>query len=63
MRNAYIVDGVRTPIGSFAGALSGMRPDDLAALTIRALLEKVVRVESEKIVDVIFGCETDIVPR
>ncbi|MCC6770277.1 MAG: 3-oxoadipyl-CoA thiolase [Gemmatimonadaceae bacterium] len=56
MRNAYIVDGVRTPIGSFAGALSGMRPDDLAALTIRALLEKVVRVESEKIVDVIFGC-------
>jgi len=56
MRNAYIVDGVRTPIGSFAGALSGMRPDDLAALTIRALLDKVVRVESEKIVDVIFGC-------
>ncbi|MEP7383863.1 MAG: acetyl-CoA C-acyltransferase, partial [Gemmatimonadota bacterium] len=56
MRDAYIVDGVRTPIGSFAGALSGVRPDDLAALTIRALLERVDRVEPEQIVDVILGC-------
>ncbi|MFP5355031.1 MAG: 3-oxoadipyl-CoA thiolase [Gemmatimonadota bacterium] len=56
MRDAYIVDGVRTPIGSFAGALSGVRPDDLAALTIRELLRRVERVEGEKITDVIMGC-------
>lgn len=56
MRDAYIVDGVRTPIGAFAGALSGVRPDDLAALTIRELLRRVGKVEPEKIADVIFGC-------
>ena len=56
MRDAYIVDGVRTPIGSFAGALSGVRPDDLAALTIRALMQRNTRVEPEKIVDVVLGC-------
>lgn len=56
MRDAFIVDGVRTPIGSFAGALSGMRPDDLAALTIRALLERVPHVKADQIVDVILGC-------
>jgi 3-oxoadipyl-CoA thiolase len=56
MRDAYIVDGVRTPIGSFAGALSGVRPDDLAALTIRELLRRVGKVEAEKINDVVLGC-------
>lgn len=56
MRDAYIVDGVRTPIGTFAGALSGVRPDDLAALTIRELLRRVGKVEPEKIDDVILGC-------
>ena len=40
MSEAYIVDGVRTAIGRFAGALSEARPDDLAALTIRRLLER-----------------------
>ncbi|HEX4932571.1 MAG TPA: acetyl-CoA C-acyltransferase, partial [Gemmatimonadaceae bacterium] len=56
MRDAYIVDGVRTPIGSFAGSLSGVRPDDLAALVIRELLARVSRVEPEKVDDVILGC-------
>ena len=56
MRDAYIVDGVRTPIGTFAGALSGVRPDDLAALTIRELLRRVGKVEPAKIDDVILGC-------
>ena len=56
MRDAFIVDGVRTPIGSFAGALSGVRPDDMAALVIRELLRRQSRVEGEKIVDVILGC-------
>lgn len=56
MRDAYIVDGVRTPIGSFAGALSGARPDDLAALTIRELLRRVDRLDGEHVADVILGC-------
>jgi 3-oxoadipyl-CoA thiolase len=56
MREAFIVDGVRTPIGSFAGALSSVRPDDLAALTIRELMRRVGKVEPEKIDDVILGC-------
>jgi len=56
MRDAFIVDGVRTPIGSFAGSLSGVRPDDLGAHVIRALLARVQRVEPEKIDDVIMGC-------
>ena len=40
MSEAYIVDGVRTAIGSFGGSLAEVRPDDLAALTIRRLLER-----------------------
>jgi len=56
MRDAFIVDGVRTPIGSFAGALSGVRPDDLAAHAIRELLRRVSKVEPEKIDDVMLGC-------
>ena len=56
MRDAYIVDGVRTPVGSFAGALSAVRADDLAASVIRELLRRNERVEGEKISDVILGC-------
>jgi acetyl-CoA acyltransferase len=36
--NAYIIDGIRTPIGSFGGSLSGIRTDDLAAMVIRSLV-------------------------
>jgi acetyl-CoA acyltransferase len=56
MSDAYIVDGVRTAIGSFAGSLSDVRPDDLAALTIRRLLERQAAVPPEAITDVILGC-------
>jgi acetyl-CoA acyltransferase len=56
MSDAYIVDGIRTAIGSFAGSLSESRPDDLAALTIRRLLERQSSVEPASITDVIFGC-------
>ena len=38
--NAYIIDAVRTPIGKFNGTLGGVRPDDLAALTIKQLVER-----------------------
>src|SRR5215208_4039597 len=56
MSEAYIVDGVRTAIGSFAGSLSEARPDDLAALTIRRLLERHGDLDAARITDVILGC-------
>jgi 3-oxoadipyl-CoA thiolase len=54
MADAYIVDAVRTPIGTYRGGLSGVRPDDLAAHTIRAVAER-TGVDPERIVDVYFG--------
>lgn len=42
MLNAYIYDGLRSPIGRHAGSLSSVRPDDLAATVIKNLLEKPV---------------------
>jgi 3-oxoadipyl-CoA thiolase len=56
MSDAYIVDGVRTPIGSFAGSLSETRPDDMAALTIRRLLERHPALDPARVTDVIMGC-------
>lgn len=54
--NAYIVDGIRTPIGSFGGTLSSVRGDDLAALVIKKLMERNTAVPVEAIDDVILGC-------
>ena len=54
MPEAYVVDAIRTPMGSYRGALSGVRPDDLAAHTIRAVVER-TGVDPERIVDVYFG--------
>ena len=56
MSDAYIVDGVRTPIGNFGGSLSDARPDDLAALTIRRLLERHPTLDQARITEVILGC-------
>ncbi len=56
MKNAYIVNGVRTPIGNFGGALSPVRADDLAALVLRKLMEKNSNVDPALITDVILGC-------
>ena len=55
MPNAYIVDAVRTPIGRFGGALSSVRPDDLAALVLRELMRRNPSVDKEAIEDVIIG--------
>ena len=52
---AVIIDAVRTPIGRFRGALKDVRPDDLAAVAIRALVER-TRVPAELIDDVLLGC-------
>jgi acetyl-CoA acyltransferase len=56
MSEAYIVDGVRTAIGNFGGSLSEVRPDDLAALAIRRLLERQTALDPTAITDVILGC-------
>ena len=56
MREAYIIDAVRTPIGSFRGILAPVRADDLAAIPIKALLEKYPNVPKDAIDDVILGC-------
>ena len=56
MKTAYLCTGVRTPIGRFGGALSSVRPDDLLAIAIRALVEKVPTLDPDTIDDVIIGC-------
>ncbi len=55
MKSVYIVDAVRTPIGKFGGSLSTIRPDDLAALVIKALVERNAGIDVNQIEDVIFG--------
>ena len=54
MSEAYVVDAVRTPMGGYRGALSGVRPDDLAAHTIAAVVER-TGVDPERITDVYLG--------
>ncbi|KAA3438201.1 3-oxoadipyl-CoA thiolase [Rufibacter hautae] len=56
MKQAYLVDGVRTPIGNFGGALATVRPDDLGALVIEELLKRNPSVDLAAIADVIMGC-------
>ncbi len=56
MSEAYVCDGVRTPFGRYAGALARVRADDLAALPIRALLDRNPRVDWSALDDVILGC-------
>ena len=53
---AYIIDGVRTPIGSYQGTLSAVRADDLAAHVIKTLVERHPEIPGEAYDDVIFGC-------
>jgi len=56
MTEAYICDYVRTPIGRYAGALSSVRADDLAAIPIRALIDRNPGVDWSELDDVILGC-------
>ena len=56
MKPAYLVDGVRTAIGAFGGALSSVRADDLAAHVITKLLERSPSLKPQEIGDVIIGC-------
>lgn len=53
---AYIIDGIRTPIGKLGGSLSSVRADDLAALTMKEILKRNKSIDPSKIDEVIFGC-------
>lgn len=54
--NAYIVNGVRTPIGNFGGTLAPIRTDDLAAMPIQNLLNRYPHLDKSAIADVLIGC-------
>ena len=56
MNEAYICDAVRTPFGRYGGALSGVRTDDLAAIPLKALMERNPKVDWAAVEDVIYGC-------
>ena len=56
MKDAYIIDAIRTPIGSFGGTLAAVRTDDLAALVIKELVKRTPTLNQEAIEDVLFGC-------
>ena len=56
MSNAWIIDAIRTPVGRYGGALSSVRPDDLGAIPMRAILERNQSLPAEAIEDVIYGC-------
>ncbi|MGW5271119.1 thiolase family protein [Streptomyces sp. NPDC004044] len=55
LRDVYIVDAVRTQVGKYGGALSGVRPDDLAAEVLRSLLTRTPDLDPARIDDVLFG--------
>lgn len=55
IRDVYIVDAVRTPIGKFGGALSSVRPDDLAAHVVKALVDRAPELDPARIDDVVLG--------
>lgn len=56
MKDAFIIDGVRTPIGKFGGALGAVRTDDLAAMAIKALMSRNEALDPALIDDCILGC-------
>lgn len=56
MNHAFICDGVRTPIGRYAGALASLRADDLAAIPLQALIARYPALDWERVDDVILGC-------
>lgn len=56
MKQVYIVDGIRTPIGNFGGTLSVVRPDDLGAIVLKELMKRNSSVDPKEIGDVILGC-------
>ena len=56
MKDSYIIDGIRTPIGNFGGSLSTVRTDDLAAIAIKGLMDRNKSVDWNEVEDLILGC-------
>jgi acetyl-CoA acyltransferase len=56
MRSAFIIDGIRTPIGNFGGSLSTLRTDDLAAIVLKELIKRNPSIDTSQIGDVLLGC-------
>ena len=56
MTQAFICDAIRTPIGRYGGALAGVRPDDLGAIPLKALMERNPQVDWTAVDDIIYGC-------
>ncbi|POV77980.1 3-oxoadipyl-CoA thiolase [Acinetobacter sp. ABNIH27] len=56
LKNAYIIDAIRTPFGLYAGGLAPVRADDLGAVPIKALMQRNPNVDWEQVDDVIYGC-------
>lgn len=56
MKSAYIIDGIRTPIGNFGGTLSTVRTDDLASIVLKELIKRNPSIDPSQIGDVIMGC-------
>ena len=56
MKNAYIIDAIRTPFGRYAGGLAPVRADDLGALPIQALMQRNPSIDWTQVDDVIYGC-------
>ena len=55
MKTAYVIDAVRTPVGKFGGSLASIRPDDLAAIVIKSIVERNASVDFSRVEDVIMG--------
>ena len=56
MKDAFICDAIRTPIGRFGGSLSSVRADDLGAIPIKALMARNPQVNWQAVDDVYYGC-------
>ncbi|WP_298146553.1 3-oxoadipyl-CoA thiolase [uncultured Acinetobacter sp.] len=56
MKNAYIIDAIRTPFGRYAGGLASVRADDLGAVPLKALIKRNPNINWEKVDDIIYGC-------
>ncbi|ENZ1198619.1 3-oxoadipyl-CoA thiolase [Acinetobacter baumannii] len=56
LKNAYIIDAIRTPFGRYAGGLAPVRADDLGAVPFKALMQRNPNVDWEQVDDVIYGC-------
>ncbi|WP_188393565.1 3-oxoadipyl-CoA thiolase, partial [Acinetobacter vivianii] len=56
MKNAYIIDAIRTPFGRYAGGLAPVRADDLGAIPLQALMQRNPSIDWQQVDDVIYGC-------